>query len=142
MRGVGHERALGVEQTLHAVGHLVEGLPQRALLAAALDLRAGAQIAAGDASGDALQAPQRPRDLARDHSPHGKPEREHDRSDQRQPELNTPDRGMHSGHALGHPHRPHRRPVADDRHSRREDFLAERATRALHLHLVAGKRAR
>ena len=42
VRGVGHKRTLRVEQPLHAVGHLIEGHSQRALLAAPLDRRASA----------------------------------------------------------------------------------------------------
>ncbi len=43
----------------HAVGHLVEGGAERALLGAALDHRARDEIAAGEAPGGALQAPER-----------------------------------------------------------------------------------
>ena len=47
---------------------------------------------------------------------------------------------VHRRDALGDPHRADRAPVADDRHRRGEDLLAERVRDALHLDLAAGER--
>ena len=72
-----------LQQPRDPVGHLVERAGQRALLAAALELGARAQIAVRDAARDLLEPLQRPADLRRDQRARDQPEREHDQRDQR-----------------------------------------------------------
>ena len=82
MGGVGDEFALGADQPLDAVGHLVEGGAQRALLGASLDHGARRQVAAGESPGGALQASERERDLSRDHTACEQAEQQHGAGDE------------------------------------------------------------
>ncbi len=82
MGGVGDELALGADQPLDAVGHLVERGAERALLGASFDDGARREIAAGESLGGALQASERERDLSRDHPAGEQAEQQHGAGDE------------------------------------------------------------
>ena len=104
VRGVGHEVALAGDEPLQPRRHVVEGAREAALLGAALDAGADAQVALRHLRRGVVEPPQRAGDLARDQHAGGEAEHEHEHADRRQAERRAPGRARDVVDALGDAH--------------------------------------
>ena len=140
VRGVGDELGLRAQRAGEPLGHDVERAGERPLLAAALDPRAGVEVAGRDPVGGGAELLDRARDPTREQERGEQRHEQHAETDGDDPHGGAPDGVVDGVDALRQAHRAHDAPGDEHRPGGGEDVLVERVGAALVLERAAVQR--